>query len=106
VKIYSATFPCGDKTQEVFTFRHLPYPDDVEMANLSQGESQSLKKYDRKVFICEQEQSLIHGFSGYFTAELYQEILYSTNPEQHTPKMHSWFPMYFPVKEPFIVFKG
>lgn len=28
VKIYNATYPCGKDSQEVFTFRHLPYPDD------------------------------------------------------------------------------
>ena len=53
VKIYSATFPCGAKTQEVFTFRHLPYPDDPKMANLHEGENQPMKKYDRKIFTCE-----------------------------------------------------
>ncbi|CDW76653.1 protein arginine n-methyltransferase [Stylonychia lemnae] len=106
VKIYSATYPCGDKTQEVFTFRHIPYPDDPKIAHIPEGEGQSMRKYDRKIFVVKEEQSEIHGFGGYFTAELYQEIIYSTNPEVHTPKMHSWFPMYFPVKEPFIAFKG
>ena len=65
-----------------------------------------MKMYDRKEFTVTADQSEIHGFAGYFTAELYQEIFYSTNPKQHTPKMHSWFPMYFPVREPFKVFKG
>ena len=48
----------------------------------------------------------IHGFAGYFTAELYQDIFYSTNPATHTLGMHSWFPLYFPVKIPFKAFKG
>ena len=61
--------------------------------------------YDRITFKVEQEQSEIHGFAGYFTAELYQDVFYSTHPKVHTPGMHSWFPMYFPVKEPFLVFK-
>lgn len=65
-----------------------------------------MKMFDRKVFIVESEQTEIHGFGGYFTAELYQEIFYSTNIGQHTPKMHSWFPMYFPMKEPFKALKG
>lgn len=62
--------------------------------------------YDTKFFVCQQEQSEIHGFAGYFTAELYQDIFYSIEPSVHTPNMHSWFPMYFPVKNPFIVYKG
>ena len=106
VKIFSATYPCGEKTKEVFTFRHLPYPDREELKDESEGEAQSLKKYDRVVFDVEHDQSEIHGFGGYFTAELYQDIFYSTNPGCHTKGMHSWFPMYFPVKEPFLVFKG
>jgi len=52
VKIYSATFPCGDETKEVFTFRHIPYPDREELKNEAEGEAQSLKKYDRVVFTC------------------------------------------------------
>jgi len=52
VKIYNATWPCGEKTQEVFTFRHLPYPDNPELKKLSQGENQPLKMYDTKFFVC------------------------------------------------------
>lgn len=39
-----------------------------------------MKKFDRVSFTVEQEQCEIHGFGGYFTAELYQDVLYSTNP--------------------------
>jgi len=55
VKIYSATFPCGSKTQEVFTFRHIPYPDDPKLSKVPQNEEQTMKKYDRKVFTVEEE---------------------------------------------------
>lgn len=48
----------------------------------------------------------MHGFSGYFTAELYQDVFYSILPAKHTPGMHSWFPMYFPIKTPLVVSKG
>lgn len=57
-------------------------------------------------FTVTQEQSEFHGFAGYFTAELYQSIFYSINPATHTPGMHSWFPLYFPIKHPFIGYKG
>ena len=56
VRIFSATFPCGDKTLPVFTFRHVPYPqeEDVEMKlaieREGQGESTSMKKFDRVMF--------------------------------------------------------
>ena len=56
VRIFSATYPCGDQTKEVFTFRHLPYPqeEDVEMTEEikrdGQGENSSMKKFDKVVF--------------------------------------------------------
>ena len=51
-------------------------------------------------------QSEIHGFAGYFTAELYQDVFYSIDTSKHTPGMQSWFPLYFPIREPFTVRKG
>ena len=54
----------------------------------------------------EEDSAEISGFAGYFTAELYQDVFYSIQPEKHTPGMHSWFPMYFPITHPFIVYKG
>jgi len=71
VKIYSATFPCGAKSKDVFTFRHLPYPDQEELKSLAQGEAQCLRKYGCLSFTVEENQAEIHGFAGYFTAELY-----------------------------------
>lgn len=106
VKIYNATYPCGKETQEVFTFRHLPYPSDPTLKDLPQGENQSLKKFTQQTFIVKDEQTEIHGFAGYFTAELYQKIFYSIEPSVHTPTMHSWFPLYFPIRTPFLARKG
>ncbi|CAG9313962.1 PRMT5 [Blepharisma stoltei] len=42
----------------------------------------------------------IHGFGGYFESKLYKDITLSTVPETHSKDMCSWFPMYFPIKEP------
>lgn len=47
-----------------------------------------------------------HGFAGYFEAVLHGNILLSIRPETHTEKMHSWFPIFFPVREPFRVPAG
>lgn len=71
VRIYNATYPCGTATKEVFTFRHLPYPDDPNLKDLPQGENQSLKRSDILSFTVQEDQAEIHGFAGYFTAELY-----------------------------------
>jgi len=42
----------------------------------------------------------VDGFAGYFDAKLYGSINLSTHPLTHTPDMYSWFPIFFPLKEP------
>ena len=42
----------------------------------------------------------IHGFVGYFESVLYKEVLMSIHPPTHSKDLHSWFPMYFPIKSP------
>lgn len=76
------------------------------MKEFPQGADQPLKQFGSLSFTVEAESAEIHGFAGYFTAELYQDVFYSTEPEKHTAGMHSWFPLYFPIKNPFIVYKG
>ena len=49
---------------------------------------------------------MCHGFGGYFEAELYPGVMLSIHPDTHTPNMASWFPIYFPVREPFYVPRG
>ena len=56
-------------------------------------------------FTVEEASAEIHGFAGYFTAELYQDVFYSIDPSKHTPGMQSWFPLYFPIRTPMIVKK-
>ncbi|KAJ2612586.1 hypothetical protein EV177_002926 [Coemansia sp. RSA 1804] len=50
--------------------------------------------------------SLVHGLAGYFDAELYPGVDLSICPTTHTPAMHSWFPMYFPLARPISVRAG
>ena len=40
----------------------------------------------------------IHGFVGYFASVLYKDVLMSIVPKTHSNNLHSWFPMYFPIK--------
>ncbi|KAJ2546356.1 hypothetical protein EV175_005632, partial [Coemansia sp. RSA 1933] len=50
--------------------------------------------------------SLVHGLAGYFDTELYDGVGLSIRPDTHTPEMHSWFPMYFPLTAPLPVRAG
>ena len=50
--------------------------------------------------------STVHGFAGYFHCTLYKDVFISTVPATHSPGMFSWFPMYFPIKEPQFIASG
>ncbi|KAH0535353.1 protein arginine N-methyltransferase 5 [Cotesia glomerata] len=80
-----------DKEQPLFTFNH---PNKDEVINNS--------RYEKKTFTAEQN-SVLHGFVGYFDVVLYESITLSIVPETHSPGMLSWFPIFFPVKEPIPV---
>lgn len=50
--------------------------------------------------------AVCHGFAGFFDSVLYKDVMLSTHPDTHTPNMYSWFPIYFPLKEPVYVPAG
>ncbi|KAJ2484626.1 hypothetical protein EV174_002291 [Coemansia sp. RSA 2320] len=50
--------------------------------------------------------SLVHGLAGFFDAVLYKDVVLSICPAAPTADMHSWFPMFFPVKLPMAVRAG
>lgn len=52
------------------------------------------------------ENCLITGLSGYFECQLYKSIYLSTCPHNSTEGLFSWFPIYFPLKDPMTVLKG
>lgn len=41
---------------------------------------------------------VLHGFAGYFEAELYKDIVISILPSTYTEGMSSWFSMFFPIE--------
>ena len=65
-----------------------------------------MRQYGDLSFTVLETQAEIHGFAGYFTAELYQDVFYSIDTSKHTPVMQSWFPLYFPIKVPIITRRG
>lgn len=72
--------------QAVFTFEH---PNDAATV-------------DNRRYAClrfsASGSALIHGFAGYFDCTLYKDVHVSIHPDTHSPKMMSWFPIYFPLK--------
>ena len=76
------------KPQPLFTFRH-PNKDSV-IDN---------SRYEIKTFEVQQN-SVLHGFSGYFDTVLFKDVTLSIQPSTRSPGMFSWFPIFFPIKEP------
>lgn len=88
VKIYSAVY-IGEP-HPVFQFIH---PKDLEISNT---------RYAQLEFNVNSP-NLIHGFAGYFDGSLYGNIHACIVPSNHTDDLHSWFPIYFPIKDPLQV---
>ncbi|XP_011503736.1 PREDICTED: protein arginine N-methyltransferase 5 isoform X2 [Ceratosolen solmsi marchali] len=77
-----------DLPQPLFTFYH---PNkDLKIDN---------SRYGKNIFKVKQD-CVLHGFSGYFDAVLYKNIKISIEPRTHSPRMLSWFPIFFPIKDP------
>jgi len=53
-----------------------------------------------------EESAVIHGFAGYFHTVLYKTHCLSIVPESYSVGMFSWFPIYFPIREPILIPKG
>ncbi|XP_010571770.1 PREDICTED: protein arginine N-methyltransferase 5 [Haliaeetus leucocephalus] len=80
--------------QPCFSFQH-PNPDPT----------QDNSRYRRLSFRVEVN-TVLHGFAGYFETTLYSDITLSIRPETHSPGMFSWFPIFFPIKQPLAVRAG
>jgi len=50
--------------------------------------------------------SLVHGFAGFFECDLYRGVRISIHPDTRSEGMFSWFPIYFPLREPVLLRKG
>jgi protein arginine N-methyltransferase 5 len=86
VKLIAPPQPC-------FTFVHpTPQPADNE-------------RYGTLSFTVEHD-ALLHGFSGYFDATLFDDVHVSIEPSTHSPDMFSWFPLFFPLRTPIAVTRG
>lgn len=74
-----------DSSKALFTFYH---PNkEVPIDNTRYGTAR---------FLCSQN-SVLTGFAGYFTCDLYRGIMLSTEPRTHTKDMMSWFSIFFPI---------
>jgi protein arginine N-methyltransferase 5 len=84
------------QSQACFTFSH---PRHV---NGSTVHCESLRPNDRYVSLrfTVDTSATVHGLGGFFEAVLYGDVLLSINPQTASPKMFSWFPLFFPLSVP------
>lgn len=80
--------------QPLFTFSHPR--DNLEKNN---------DRYVSLMFDIQQDCTL-HGFSGYFSAVLYEDIKISIEPSTFSTGMFSWYPAYIPIKNSVMLKKG
>ena len=82
------------ESKECFTFKHPNWT-----LNFDNNRYQILK------FRAE-ESSTLHGLVGYFDATLYKDVHISINPANFSTGMFSWFPLFFPFRQPVYVEKN
>jgi protein arginine N-methyltransferase 5 len=80
-------------------------PEMTTVASVSPGETSSVSKTDNTPLV-------LHGFLGTFHSALYESkdgkrsSVISIAPASFSVGMFSWFPLYFPLKEPLRVPPG
>lgn len=84
-----------DEPKAVFTFVHPNFVD----------EPIDNERYIQLDFTTK-ESSMIHGIAGFFDMVLYKDVVLSIVPETASPGMFSWFPAFFPIKQPIFCPKG
>ncbi|WCJ30569.1 Protein arginine N-methyltransferase 5 [Euphorbia peplus] len=84
-------------SQPVFTFTHPNYT--------SQKSNHRYKKLQFEI-ANDTGSAMVHGFAGYFDAELYKDVHLSIEPSTATPNMFSWFAIFFPLRTPTYIQPG
>jgi len=103
VKMHNAKVPLDHNASELkaklaFTFNH-PNPDWPEHIDNSRF---------RSLQFCLDQDATIHGLAGYFESRLYGDVYISILPgsPNFSHGMFSWFPLYFPIRDPVFVAAG
>ncbi|EFA85493.1 protein arginine methyltransferase [Heterostelium album PN500] len=95
-------------SKPLFTFTH-PNPEVTKTIGEQKHSLQPIvidnDRFETIDFSVEND-TMLHGFIGYFDCCLYDDVHISINPANFSTGMFSWFPIYFPIKEPINIQKG
>uniref|UniRef100_A0A0G4I9W4 PRMT5 arginine-N-methyltransferase domain-containing protein n=1 Tax=Chromera velia CCMP2878 TaxID=1169474 RepID=A0A0G4I9W4_9ALVE len=100
VNIVSAYFPAVQGAQPLFTFTHLNWNADPNLTSYAHNQRHT----DVEFTMC--TDAVLHGIAGYFYADLYDDVAISIVKETFTKDLDSWYPIFFPIKQPMSVQKG
>ncbi|KAF9468127.1 PRMT5-domain-containing protein [Collybia nuda] len=92
---------CGPQVQECWEFEHPRANPVLDTRGLPTTNSHNARSAKLNFHI--PHAGVLHGLAGYFEAVLYGNIGLSIHPhrkEQVSKDMLSWFPLFFPFKEP------
>lgn len=92
---------CGTKIQECWTFEHPRREAVLNEQGLPITNTHNTRSAKLNFHI--PNAGILHGLAGYFEAVLYRDVGLSIHPESQpyiSPNMLSWFPLFFPLKDP------
>ncbi|KAF8510773.1 PRMT5-domain-containing protein [Gautieria morchelliformis] len=92
---------CGTKIQECWSFEHPRRDAVLDARGLPLTNSHNVRSAQLNFYI--PHAGILHGLAGYFEAVLYNDVGLSIHPDRKdriSPNMLSWFPLFFPFKEP------
>ncbi|KJA22882.1 hypothetical protein HYPSUDRAFT_66634 [Hypholoma sublateritium FD-334 SS-4] len=92
---------CGPQVQECWEFEHPRRDAVLDSRGLPFTNSHNARSAKLRFYI--PHAGILHGLAGYFEAVLYGNIGLSIHPQrkdQVSKDMLSWFPLFFPFKEP------
>ena len=93
----------------VFSFTHpsASTEDELLAAMASRNEDRNSREVTLR-FLPLSSPTLLHGFAGYFTADLTDDITLSIHPDPslRTKGLFSWFPIFFPLRDPIMCSSG
>lgn len=92
------------EVQHCWTFDHSTMPDvPVTSEGLPLTNAHNVRISTHTFHI--PRQAVCHGFAGFFEAHLWGNVVLSIHPDpaRATPGMMSWFPLYFPLRDPLFL---
>ncbi|KAG9045040.1 methyltransferase protein [Tulasnella sp. UAMH 9824] len=104
VVMFQAVNELSTEPQECWEFQHPRHNAITDQNGLPLTNSHNTRSAHLSFHI--PQAGIVHGLAGYFEAVLYGDVGLSIHPDRKndvSPNMLSWFPLFFPLREPVYV---